>query len=172
MASVTAVMVCDYFLLTRGNLFLSHLYDGDKENRHYYYTRGWNLQALLAYVVGIALPFPGFVGTLGPSVSVPAQRLGHLGWLLSFVTSFVVYYALCLVWPTRNQKIVKELGLGFEEMSYRDVVAADGTVVPDSIEGKMADGVEVLSGGFDGQSGNGVGNGEKKIAYREDERSV
>lgn len=121
MASVIAIMTCDYFLLTKGNVFLSHAYDPTKANRHYYYTRGWNIQAVIAYLCGVALPFPGFVGTLGANVSVPAQRLGDCGWLLSFVTSFVMYYVICRVWPTQNQKMVKRMGLRFEEMADREV---------------------------------------------------
>ena len=35
------------------------------------------MQAVFAYIVGIALPFPGFVGTLGPNVSTAAEDLGH-----------------------------------------------------------------------------------------------
>jgi NCS1 family nucleobase:cation symporter-1 len=135
MASVVAIMVCDYFLLTKGNVFISHLYNGSRNNKHYYYTVGWNIQAVIAYLCGIALPFPGFVGTLGPHVSKPAQKLGQMGWLLSFVTSFGVYYILCLIWPTKNQKLIKEMGLGWEEMSYKDIVAADGTIISEDLIG-------------------------------------
>jgi len=144
MASVVAIMICDYFLLTKGNVFISYLYDGSKYNKHYYYHSGWNLQAVLAYMVGIALPFPGFVGTLGPNVSKPAQELGQLGWLLSFFSSFVVYYAICKVWPTKNQKLVKEMGLGWEEMSYRDIVAIDGTIITDRLTGHPEADVQVV----------------------------
>lgn len=126
---------CDYWVLTKGNVFVSHLYDGSSDNKHYYYTWGWNIQGVIAYLAGIALPFPGFVGTLGASVSVPAQNMGHLGWMLSFVTSFVLYWAICLVWPTQNQRIVRERGLGWEEISYKDIVAVDGTRISDEQEG-------------------------------------
>lgn len=139
MASVVAIMICDYFLLTKGNVFISHLYDGSKYNQHYRYFKGCNLQAIIAYIVGIALPFPGFVGSLGPQVSVAAQRLGDLGWLLSFCTSFVVYYLICLVWPTQNQKLIKEMQLGWEEVSYRDLVAMDGTAISEDAEGRPID---------------------------------
>nr|POE77586.1 allantoin permease [Quercus suber] len=135
MASVVAIMVCDYWVLTRGNVFISHLYDGSRDNKHYYYHKGWNLQAVIAYLCGIALPFAGFVGTLGPKVSDAATKLGQLGWLLSFAVSFVVYWLLCLVWPTANQKIVRQLDLGWEEMSYQQLVAVDGTVIRDEQEG-------------------------------------
>lgn len=128
MASVVAIMTCDYFLLTRGNVFLSHAYDPTPSNRHYYYTRGWNIQAIIAYLCGVALPFPGFVGTLGASVSVPAQRLGNLGWMLSFTVSFVMYYIICRVWPTQNQRMVRRMGLRFEEMADREVMVVAGEV--------------------------------------------
>lgn len=81
------------------------------------------------------MPFPGFVGTLGANVSLPAQNMGHLGWLLSFTTSFVLYWLICLVWPTQNQKMVKELGLGWEEMSYKEIVGEDGTIITEGMIG-------------------------------------
>jgi len=134
MASVVAIMVCDYWLLTRGNLFLPHLYHNSPTNPSYRYHGGWNLQALIAYIVGVALPFPGFVGTLGPHVSAAAQDLGHLGWLLSFAVSFVLYYLLCRIWPTQSQKRVRELGLGWEEQSYQVLTAMNGAIVADAAE--------------------------------------
>jgi nucleobase:cation symporter-1, NCS1 family len=72
---------------------------------------------------------------LGAKVSKAAQELGDLGWMLSFVSSFFVYLALCTVWPTRNQKLIREMGLRFEEMSYKEIVAADGTVITEEQEG-------------------------------------
>lgn len=129
MSSVVAIMVCDYYLLTKGNVFIGHLYNGHKSNKHYYYAFGWNLQAVIAYLCGIIPPFPGFVGTLGPHVSTAATDLGRLGWLLSFVVSFVVYFAICKVWPTPNQKLIKEMGLKWEKMSEEPILAEDGTEI-------------------------------------------
>ncbi|KAF5871457.1 putative uracil permease protein [Botrytis fragariae] len=129
MASVVAIMVCDYYALTKGNVFIGHLYNGTKANKHYYYFHGWNVQAIIAYICGVALPFPGFVGTLGASVSQSATNLGRLGWLLSFSVSFVVYFALCKIWPTPNQKLIKEMGLGWESQYGDIVIAEDGTQI-------------------------------------------
>ncbi|KAH8671952.1 uracil permease-like protein [Tricladium varicosporioides] len=129
MASVVAIMVCDYYVLTKGNIFIGHLYNPSRTNRHYYYTRGWNIQGVVAYLCGIALPFPGFIGTLGTNVSTAATDLGRLGWLLSFSISFVVYYALCKVWPTNNQKIIMDIGLQWEEQYGDKVLAEDGTEI-------------------------------------------
>jgi NCS1 family nucleobase:cation symporter-1 len=151
MASVVAVMICDYWLLTKGNVFIAYLYDGSKDNKHYWFYGGFNLQGIIAYIVGIALPFPGFCGTLGAHVGVSANNLGHLGWLISFVASFVVYYVLCLVWPTQNQKLVKEMGLGWEEMSRRDIIAVDGTIITAEQEGYPDPAIESEEEKWDGR---------------------
>lgn len=87
------------------------------------------MQAIIAYICGIVPPFPGFAGTLGASVPSGATNIGRLGWLLSFFVSFTVYYLICLVWPTHNQKLIKEMGLKWEQESGDFVVAADGTEI-------------------------------------------
>ena len=129
MASVVAIMICDYYILTRGNVFIGSLYNGSKSNAHYYYHKGWNIQAVIAYLCGIVPPFPGFVGTLGPKVPIAATDLGRLGWVLSFVISFTVYWALCLVWPTKNQKLIKDMGLRREQQADEEIYAEDGTLI-------------------------------------------
>ena len=96
-------------------MFVRHLYNPEKDNAHYYYHKGWNVQACLAYVIGIALPLPGFCGTMGAKVSLEAMRIGQLGWMLSFVTTFCAYMFICHLWPTKNQKIVAGLGLAWEQ---------------------------------------------------------
>jgi NCS1 family nucleobase:cation symporter-1 len=128
-------------------VFVGHLYNGSKSNRHYYYYMGWNIQGVIAYLCGIALPFPGFVGTLGAKVSTGATDLGRLGWLLSFTVSFVVYYAICLFWPTKNQQVIKEMGLAWEEASGDRIVAEDGTEIIE--EGKRVHAVgEIFDDGI------------------------
>lgn len=123
MASVVAIMVCDYFFISRGNVFIPSLYNGTPANKNYYYTNGVNLQAVIAYIIGIALPFPGFCGELGANVSAAAMHIVDLGWILSFVTSFVAYYLICQIWPTANMRYVKDQGYGFEQTAAEADVA-------------------------------------------------
>ncbi|KAF3764179.1 hypothetical protein M406DRAFT_330529 [Cryphonectria parasitica EP155] len=129
MASVVAVMVADYWVLTKGNVFISWLYDPTRANKHYYYNKGWNVQAYIAYICGVALPFPGFCGTLGANVSASATHLSDIGWILSFTVTFVVYVVLCKFWPTHNQKLIKEMGYNWEYAVSDEFVAPDGTVI-------------------------------------------
>jgi len=44
MAAVVGIMTADYYLITRGNMFIRHLYDGDARNPHYHYFYGFNVQ--------------------------------------------------------------------------------------------------------------------------------
>ena len=123
------------YLLTKGNVYIGNLYNGTKSNPHYYYHYGWNIQAVIAYLSGIALPFAGFVGTLGAKVSIQASDLGDLGWCISFSASFIVYLVLCTVWPTKNQKLIREAGLRWEELGDAPIIAEDGTEIVE--EGKV-----------------------------------
>lgn len=116
MGGLTGVMIADYGI-TRGNLFIENLYDGSKTNPRYYYSRGWNVQAYIAYIAGLGIGFPGFCGNLGAKVPQVAKELGYLGWILSFTVSITVYIALSSVWPTQSQRAIRELTLRREEMA-------------------------------------------------------
>lgn len=126
MAAVVGPTCVEYYILTKGNLFITDLYDGSKNNPNYHYTKGWNINAYVAYFAGISLPFTGFLGTLGVHVSEQATMLGHIGWLLSFFVSSIVYYMLCKIFPTAVQKAVKSQGLQWEQLSRHDQVSIDG----------------------------------------------
>lgn len=144
------------YLLTNGNIFIGSLYNGSKTNKFYYYHKGWNLQALFAYICGIALPFPGkhpflgvrgfhlirnhmsiditnllsgFCGTLGVNVSTTARHLNELGWLLSFFVALVAYYGICKICPTSNQRLVQELKLSWEQMAHEPQPFGVGSVL-------------------------------------------
>lgn len=97
---------------------------------------------MIAYVVGVALPFPGFVASLGAKgVNAGGQELFDLGWLLSFFVSFILYYAICRVWPTKNQIMIRQEGLGWEQNAKMQMLA--GTR-PWSPEGRLEEDSEVV----------------------------
>ncbi|KAH7926044.1 uracil permease-like protein [Leucogyrophana mollusca] len=121
MASVVGVMTADYYVISKGNIFVANLYDGSRTNPRYYYNKGWNIQAYIAYIAGCAFPFAGFLGTLGIKVSAVAIDLGHIGWVLSYVVSIVFYIAICKIWPTQSQRAIEDMGLGWEAMAKEDV---------------------------------------------------
>lgn len=143
MASVVAIMLSDCkwsgislvvspaderdtdFIFTKGNILVSWLFNPKSSNAHYYYYKGWNVQAVIAYIAGIALPLPGFAVSLGASgVNLAGEEMFYIGWLLSFFTSFLVYTVLCYFWPTPNQRLIKEYGMGWEESENAELVGA------------------------------------------------
>ncbi|KAH6647216.1 allantoin [Truncatella angustata] len=116
MASVVAIMLADYFVLTNGNIATGWLFNPQKTNVHYRYYGGWNMQAVIAYIAGIAMPFPGFAASLGATgVNQSGEDMFYIGWLLSFCTALVVYIGLCKIWPTQNQKLIRERQMVWEE---------------------------------------------------------
>ncbi|KAK7229462.1 hypothetical protein V2G26_001632 [Clonostachys chloroleuca] len=134
MASVAAIMIADYFVTTRGNIKPAWLFDPRKTNKYYRYHKGFNLQAVIAYLIGIALPLPGFLSSLGVSgVGVAGQRLFSLGWLLSFSISLISYPLICRFWPTGNQRLFREEGLAWEESSKATIEGVDIRISLDGI---------------------------------------
>jgi NCS1 family nucleobase:cation symporter-1 len=115
------IMTADYYFVRNGNYFVDDLYSATEGSR-YYYTKGFHWRAYAAYVCGVALPFPGFVGSLGvialASEEGPAMQLYNIGYLLAFAVAFVVYYALCKIFPDASMK--EAAAMRFEEMVGRD----------------------------------------------------
>lgn len=40
-----------------------------------------------------------------------------------------MYFTLCTVWPTKNQKLIKEAGLTWEELGDAPIIMEDGTEI-------------------------------------------
>lgn len=92
LGAVGGILIADYFLLRRTRLDLPGLYRRDGP---YWYTRGFNLYALIALAAGIAPCVPGFLATVG--VVQTAQiwvELYHYAWFISFAVAFNVYCVL------------------------------------------------------------------------------
>jgi nucleobase:cation symporter-1, NCS1 family len=57
-------MMADYYFVTKGNTVVPDLYTSRPDGR-YWYTAGFNWRAYAAYICGLGLTFPGFLGSLG-----------------------------------------------------------------------------------------------------------
>jgi len=90
-------MIVDYFALRRGNLTVTDLFTAEPSGTYFYY-HGFNLRAFSAFVIGFALPLPGFIGSFGHSFSVVADRLYWLGWFLSLSMGSLSYYIFGRIW--------------------------------------------------------------------------
>ncbi|KAH8893552.1 hypothetical protein GQ53DRAFT_644772 [Thozetella sp. PMI_491] len=143
-ATLIGIMTSDYYVIRRGNYFIEDLYIADKSSR-YYYFHGFNWRAYAAYICGIALPFPGFLGSLGvTNVAAPlgaSMKLYDLGYIMGCFVSFAVYTVLCTLFPDEAMKEAK--AMGWERMViHEDDDELDG-MAPSSNSGEVVGEVDV-----------------------------
>ncbi|MFI0472424.1 NCS1 family nucleobase:cation symporter-1 [Halomonas sp. HMF6819] len=80
------IIVVDYYLIKRQHLNMEELFSSER-NSAYYYTKGWNKRALIAFVGAAAFSLS--------TVLVPAlSGLGGYGWLIGAGLGGLIYYAL------------------------------------------------------------------------------
>ena len=86
LAPVAAIFIADYYIVKKRNIDVMALFQG-KEGR-YWYQGGWNIKAVIAWVVGFALP------TLGNFGVAPLKWIAVNGYVFGFVVAFVAYVLL------------------------------------------------------------------------------
>ncbi|KAM0817503.1 putative Uracil permease [Seiridium cardinale] len=123
MGPFASICIVDYFFIRGGNLIVPDLYLGNAESQ-YWYTKGWNLRMIVAWILGVVLPFPGFIASFGTtSVADAANRMWNLGYLLSLTVSGVVYYVLFLMFP--DPKIDNSLAFEQQASQYDNPIEGD-----------------------------------------------
>ena len=98
MGPTAAIMITDYWIIRKGNIYLDDAYTS-KPGSRYMYFHGINPHAAIAYTAGMMIPFIGFIGTFGVTVPEGATRCDEIGWYVSAVVSGVIYVALCCIFP-------------------------------------------------------------------------
>ncbi|KAL2786967.1 permease for cytosine/purines, uracil, thiamine, allantoin-domain-containing protein [Aspergillus keveii] len=94
------IMFVDYFLIRKTTMKLSDMYASTPASL-YWYTKGWNWRAGVAWVTGVWFLMPG----LAQRAMAPGEiwegwtRLYQLAWFVGCVVSGVVYLGLDRVWP-------------------------------------------------------------------------
>jgi nucleobase:cation symporter-1, NCS1 family len=117
LSSITGVLMCNYWLIARGYYRVDDLFTAKRDGA-YYYTKGWNIRAYIAYIIAIAPNFAGFLGSMGVSmpVSLPSsmklfpslinttrnkqlgvQRAYYVAYPIGLVVSFVTFYICNIV---------------------------------------------------------------------------
>ena len=101
MGPTAAIMITDYWIVRKGNIYIDDAYTSEPGSR-YTYFHGVNLNAAMAYISGMSIPFVGFLGTFGLTVPLGASRCDEIGWYISAVVAGVVYVVLCHFRPLDN----------------------------------------------------------------------
>ncbi|OWY50105.1 NCS1 nucleoside transporter family protein-like protein [Alternaria alternata] len=99
LAPIIGIMSCDYFLLRKRRVRLSHLYR--TEDSSYYFTKGFNWRAMPSWLCGWAPTIGGLVVTVRGDVDPPRSlvQLYNMAFLIGFFISAVVFYILNLIFP-------------------------------------------------------------------------
>lgn len=127
---ILGCMIVDYWIIRRGNIHVPSLYRPDASSP-YYYARGFNFRALVAWISGVVLVISGISGAIKPgSVSQMAVNIYNCGFILSFTAGAVVYYVLCRVWPPKVYPDGEHEG---ESRAWEYMVPTEGFFLDDEI---------------------------------------
>ncbi|GAA5853706.1 hypothetical protein JCM8547_007419 [Rhodosporidiobolus lusitaniae] len=98
LSSIAGVLICHYYAVAGQKVKVADLYTVEKEGV-YHYWKGINLRAFGAYIAGLLINVVGFAGAVGNDVPLAATRIYQLSFFTGFGVAFVVYYALCKIFP-------------------------------------------------------------------------
>ncbi|MCV2370885.1 NCS1 family nucleobase:cation symporter-1 [Roseateles oligotrophus] len=93
LGAVAGILLVDYYLVRRTELKIADLY---KRGGDYEYSGGWNIQALIAFALGVLPCLPGYLAVSGviPKDSVPPLLLSlyDFGWFFSLAVAGLYHY--------------------------------------------------------------------------------
>ncbi len=107
---VGGIMIADYYFIRRQQLITAELY---QHTGRYSFSRGFNVAALTALIVGILPNLPGFLTTIKviPRDAVPlwVSHLYNYAWFVGFFVAGLVYYMMMRKYKIelRNVKAVE-----------------------------------------------------------------
>ncbi|MGH3730582.1 MAG: NCS1 family nucleobase:cation symporter-1 [Micromonosporaceae bacterium] len=105
LAAVAGVLVAGYWMIARTRLELTDLY---REDGRYWFSAGWNWNAIVATIVGAVLAVGGaHSGPFPDAGLIPVLKgLYAYSWVVGIVAAFFVYLALSALLPGRAGKAV------------------------------------------------------------------
>ncbi|OAA61456.1 Nucleobase cation symporter-1, NCS1 [Cordyceps fumosorosea ARSEF 2679] len=103
LAPMMGIQICDYWIVRKRKIELSQLYTADRDGS-YYYWHGVNWRTVVAWVLGWAPQFPGFLASVAPRLRVTAgaKHLYDMAFVVGFLISVLVYYGLVWAWPPKG----------------------------------------------------------------------
>lgn len=93
LGAIAGILLVDYYLVRKTVLNVPDLY---RRGGEYEYTNGWNIHAIIAFILGIAPCLPGYLAASGvlPADSVGSlwKELYNFGWFFSLFVAGVYYF--------------------------------------------------------------------------------
>lgn len=113
------IMFADYFLIRKRTMKLTDLFD-ESPSTLYWYAKGWNWRAAIAWVAGVWLLMPGLVQRgMAPTEIWPGwTHLYQLSWFVGCLIGGGVYLVLDFFWPMPGKTCVDDVDYfgTFDEM--------------------------------------------------------
>ena len=92
---IAGILIADYYFIRRTQLDVDQLY---REDGKYSYGNGWNMAAIIAFIVGVAPNVPGFLNAAFPSafpdVSVFFKTTYTYAWFVGLALASLIYLGL------------------------------------------------------------------------------
>ncbi|RVX68775.1 hypothetical protein B0A52_07661 [Exophiala mesophila] len=100
---LTGIMLADYYIIRRQNIEVTQLYTGSSEGS-YYFWYGFNLRAIIVWVVCFVPAMPGMIGTLNPNIYVGQGAIQYYwgNYLFGSTSAAVLYVIVCKIWKIKN----------------------------------------------------------------------
>ncbi|KIW49421.1 hypothetical protein PV05_11101 [Exophiala xenobiotica] len=98
LSSITGVLLCNYYLITRGYMNIPDLFTSDK-NAAYHYTKGWNIRAYIAYIIGVVPNFYGFLNNMGVDAPMGVTKFYYFAYWVGLFVAGATYWVLCKLFP-------------------------------------------------------------------------
>ena len=93
LGAIAGILLVDYYLLRRTELKVDDLY---RRGGEYEYSNGWNMRAIVAFLLGVLPCLPGYLAVSGivEPAAVPGPLLGlfDFGWFFSLAVAGSCYY--------------------------------------------------------------------------------
>lgn len=164
LSAITGVLMCNYWVVSRGYYKMEDLFTARKDGA-YYFTKGWNIRAYVAYVLAIAPNFAGFLGNMGVSMPMGVTRAYYMAYPIGLIVSFVTFWVSNLV----KRPAIMLTGWHEPKNYYRP--EEDPELTSSVIEGAE---VETSSRGDDASRAERIGTGadEKRATTSVQEKSL
>ncbi|KAJ3337558.1 hypothetical protein HDU93_000849 [Gonapodya sp. JEL0774] len=92
------IMLSDYYVIRRGLLNVPHMYTTERGTDYMYGSYGVNWRSVVAYICGLAINMPGFIGAgTGSFANEGVQHIFQLAFFVGLGVSSFVYLLCCWV---------------------------------------------------------------------------
>ncbi|CRK15446.1 hypothetical protein BN1723_010674 [Verticillium longisporum] len=109
LGSMTGVMFADYYFVRGRRLRLTHLYELSPQSS-YWYWRGVNFRAVVAWVLATWPLMPGFVWRVEDPTREETgwSHLYYMAWPAGLCLAMAFYWSMCRIWPVEGAGLVDD----------------------------------------------------------------